>query len=142
MNLKYRLQINDKSYGYRLPTREEWFFAARGGNKNNKGYVYAGDFVGAQLTSNNSWIGPSLAKSKKPNVLSLYDMSGNVSEWACSDVSHTKVYYYRLGGDWGGSSREYNLNDLYYYGEPASCNGFEPHCGSRYIGFRVVRSVK
>ena len=78
---------------FRLPTSAEWEYAARGGNK-SKGYVYSG--------SNNpddvAWYkdnafdvgeghpdyGTHPVKSKKPNELGLYDMSGNVLEW-CSD---------------------------------------------------------
>ena len=70
---------------FRLPTEAEWEFAARGGNK-SKGYKYAGsnsiDNV-AWYTSNSSFR-TSPVKTKSPNELSLYDMSGNVYEW-CQD---------------------------------------------------------
>ncbi len=70
---------------FRLPTEAEWEFAARGGNK-SKGYKYAGsnsiDNV-AWYTSNSS-SKTHAVKTKSPNELGIYDMSGNVSEW-CQD---------------------------------------------------------
>ena len=72
---------------FRLPTWDEWEFAARGG-KYSRHYEYSG--------SNNiddvAWsddIHP--VGTKQPNELGLYDMSGNVGEW-CS--GRPNDYYY------------------------------------------------
>ena len=77
---------------FRLPTEAEWEFAARGGTK-SAGYKYSGsneiDAVAWQWDNAGSKggtpdYGSHVVKSKKPNELGLYDMSGNVWEW-CYD---------------------------------------------------------
>lgn len=70
---------------FRLPTEQEWEYAARGG-KYSKGYKYAGsdnlEEVAWLVTNADAKSHP--VASKKPNELGIYDMSGNVYEW-CED---------------------------------------------------------
>ena len=70
---------------FRLPTEAEWEFAARGGNK-SKGYTYSGSNAIGDVAwyTSNSESKTHVVKTKTPNELGIYDMSGNVCEW-CSD---------------------------------------------------------
>jgi len=75
---------------FRLPSEEEWEFAARGGKKNMSNQRYAGATTldGEGWYEGNSSSKTHPVRSKKPNALGIYDMSGNVSEW-CYDAYRT-----------------------------------------------------
>ena len=70
---------------FRLPSEAEWEFAARGGKK-SKGYKYAGsNIIGDVAWYKDNCNGRTHpVKTKTPNELGLYGMSGNVEEW-CQD---------------------------------------------------------
>jgi formylglycine-generating enzyme required for sulfatase activity len=82
---------------FRLPTEAEWEFAARGGNK-SKGFRYSGsddinEVAWYDMNSRDGYFHESTGfpeaqihpvKSKQPNELGIYDMSGNAFE-RCSD---------------------------------------------------------
>ncbi len=70
--------------GYRLLTKKEWEYAARGG-KLSKGYKFSGsndiDEVAWYEPSEGNCIDVFEVGLKKPNELGIYDMLGNMSEW-------------------------------------------------------------
>ena len=70
---------------FRLPTDAEWEYAARGGIE-SKGYKYSGSnsIDNVAWYSSNSSTKTHAVKTKSPNELGIYDMSGNVLEW-CQD---------------------------------------------------------
>jgi len=72
--------------GYRLPTEMEWEYAALGTNK-SKEYLYSGsddiNEIAVYLRNSNKELMP--VKTKAPNSIGIYDMSGNVCE-LCYDI--------------------------------------------------------
>lgn len=101
-------EANWSASGYRLPTEMEWMWAAMGATRGS-GYAgpthltgYGQKFVGSDSTKtdgsggtrvigNYGWYDNNAENTthsvgcKAPNILGLYDMSGNVSEW-CWDL--------------------------------------------------------
>ena len=86
---------------FSLPSEEQWEFAAKGGRA-TLGYEYAGsndiDDVAWCNIIRHSPTSTTSVKSKSPNELGLYDMSGNVFE-LCSNGK-------ARGGSWRSSSKE------------------------------------
>ena len=110
---------------FRVPSEAQWEYAARGGNK-SKGYIYSG----SNTIDDVAWYSSSTThpvKTKAPNELGIYDMSGNVLEW-CSDWygsyssaaqtdptgPSTGLYRVKRGGSWGYHARACRVAFRYY----------------------------
>jgi formylglycine-generating enzyme required for sulfatase activity len=78
---------------YRLPTEAEYEYAARGGKKSHN-FNYSGSNNANDVAwyTDNSNGQTHHVGEKKPNELSIVDMSGNIWEW-CSDWY--QMYYYK-----------------------------------------------
>jgi formylglycine-generating enzyme required for sulfatase activity len=94
---------------YRLPTENEWKYAAQGGPI-SYGYPYSG----SDNIDDVAWYLPDIGVSnpddpaagsthivgqKAPNELGLYDMTGNVWEWCGDEILNSQDRIYR-GGSW------------------------------------------
>lgn len=92
-------KLNDSTgLDFRLPTEEEWKFAAKGGVKSNN-YTYSGsdDINDVAWYSGNSNKIQDIA-SKQSNELGFYDMSGNYAEVCSSEPLNIDGRTY--GGCW------------------------------------------
>lgn len=137
-------KLNEKTgKTFRLPTEAEWEYAARGGKK-SKGYKYSGsnniDDVAWYYGNSNNKTHP--VKTKRPNELGIYDMSGNVWEW-CSDnygayssSSQTNPtgpssgsYRVDRGGSWHYNAGSCRVSTRFFS---------NPSDGYYYLGFRLA----
>lgn len=110
------VQINSAN-GYRLPTSEQWQYAAKGGQNYDYSGSYNLDEVG-WYEKNSGYMTHPVAQ-KKANGYGLYDMSGNVEEWVWGDrYGREDEYGHALGGAYTqiviNTSTHYNTKDRFY----------------------------
>ncbi|MBO4728468.1 MAG: SUMF1/EgtB/PvdO family nonheme iron enzyme [Spirochaetaceae bacterium] len=123
--------------GFRLPTSDEWEYAANGG----EGYKYAGsnDIDEVGWYKNNSETKTHPVAQKKPNGYGLCDMSGNVSEW-CWDSASYKYSSYKYDSDQhvvrGGA-----IYDSSSKCEVGKTDDYMSYGKSSHYGFRIVRRM-
>jgi sulfatase modifying factor 1 len=153
--IKWTVTVNRRANGYRLPTEQEWEYAA-GGGQLSKNYTYSGSNVinevawfwqnsGDKLLSgfwhykvieaNDCKTKPVGAKA--PNELGIHDMSGNVRvlcwDWYGKSLN-TESGDNRVlrGGGWLGGD---------FCCESAYRTKFEPYQKrARDVGFRICRN--
>lgn len=117
--------------GFRLPTEEEWTYAAHGGNSHEE-FAYSGS--DKDKISEIAWYKRNARKTSEPakknaNSLGIYDMTGNVWEW-CFDFSK-KDSSSRIakGGSWSYDERFCKISDFYVR---------NPHQKFDCLGLRLV----
>ena len=99
-------KINNQSkLSFSLPSSSQWLYAAKGGNK-SQGYTFSGSNTPGDV----AWYSANTTakqnvKTKAPNELGIYDMSGNVAEMTSSvGSSGSHNYYYYYGGGYTHAS--------------------------------------
>ena len=128
---------NETKLTFSLPSAEQWKYAAKGGNK-SQNYTYSGSntpgdvaWYAANCTSKQK------VKTKAPNELGIYDMSGNVAEFT-NTLYHTNYYgsFERYGGSYSSSSSGIGNTDCIYTNTDLQTS---PYSGS---GFRLILTCK
>jgi len=124
------LTIDTSRNGYRLPTNMEWHhFANPGMDTVSYGEMYPYANIG---TSSLQFVG-----TRRPNLWGIYDVVGNVSEWA-----GTKLYangvptYYSLGGGANSDGKRLTQDDD-VYGQTNGC-----YTPPSFLGFRCIRRLR
>lgn len=136
--------------GKRLPSEEEWEWAASAGNLQNR-YPWGNEDINNKTQFANFWQGlfpfenrledgfanSAAIKSFPPNALGLYEMAGNVWEWSSSSVKSRDGSSLQVIK--GGS---YLCNDSYCAGYQIS-NRMKTTKDSamNHLGFRCVRDI-
>jgi formylglycine-generating enzyme required for sulfatase activity len=123
---EYIKQLNKMAAdGFRLPTEAEWEYACRSGGKKLRYGTHNDQITGETANQEgeaDGYIKSAPVGSYPPNLLGLFDMSGNVSEWT-ADWYDREYYTYspkenpkgadaqkarhfaRRGGSWYNKSR-------------------------------------
>ncbi|MDF7800703.1 SUMF1/EgtB/PvdO family nonheme iron enzyme [Pontiellaceae bacterium B1224] len=135
--------------GYRLPTGEEWEYAARGGvasrfawgnqiTHNEANYFSSSEYNydtsstrGFHPDFSTDWPGTSPAGTFAPNGYGLYDVSGNVAEW-CWDEDVVDGSRYMHDGSWIDGAEYLRCGSIFLQ---------FPDRATVFDGFRTVRKA-
>lgn len=115
-----------------LPSAKVWEYAAHGGS-DNETYLYVGNDdvnkVAWYKDNSGGKVHPSDGQQgKEPNMLDLYDMSGNVSE-LCNSPFDENGLYTICGGNYDSPASEVTTS---------SRKGFDTNAKDKHVGFRII----
>lgn len=131
---------------FRLPTEAEWQFAAKGGIYTH-GYRYSGSpyFLEVAWIDSNSGGETHVVKTKDPNELGIYDMSGNVFEWLQDWYGlYSEEEQYNPTGPETGSYRMLTgggWNLTYAHARVTYRDYHYPHYAISHLGLRIVMEL-
>lgn len=117
---------------FELPSADVWEYAAHGG-ENKETYLYVGDDdvnkVAWYKDNSDGHTHPSDGQQEKePNMLDLYDMSGNVGE-ICKTPFGDSGLFTICGGDFDSPASEVTAS---------SRKGFDTNAKDKHVGFRII----
>lgn len=123
---------NETKLNFSLPTSSQWLYAAKGGNK-SQNYTYSGSNTPGDV----AWYAANCSqkqkvKTKAPNELGIYDMSGNVAELVADRYVSNYNYSY-FGGSWADKAT--NITRASYGQQDGQGSNGE-------VGFRLILTCK
>ena len=129
---------NATKLNFSIPSGSQWKYAAKGGSK-SQNYKYSGSNTPGDVawySANSSY--RRNVKTKAPNELGIYDMSGNVGEFV---IEKSGGYNYVYGGCYKSASDYITVssNTYCYYGQWGSA-GYSFNYSNSDIGagFRLI----
>ncbi|MBP1910130.1 formylglycine-generating enzyme family protein [Methanolobus bombayensis] len=150
-----RLNENEDTEKYRLPSEAEWEYACRAGTATRYSFGDDESELNEYCYYGNLDIGSHPVGQKKPNPFGLYDMHGNSWEWVqdmyfdsyegapadgsareTTDIADISSWVMRVlrGGSWQTSAAGCRSTSRYYYPQVVKRN-------SSRIGLRVLREI-
>lgn len=148
-----KLNKQENTNKYRLPTEAEWEYACRAGSKTafTNGDITKKDWIHNAKLDQISWYSANSERKthpvgqKEPNKWGVYDMHGNVWEW-CQDRYGRYPYQYLIDPEGASSGTRRVFKGGSWLNDAAQCrsaNRFRdiPSFKSRYLGFRLVMTV-
>ena len=119
------------AYEYSLPTTDEWEFAARAGTRtsrffgNEPAYLDRYAWYGANSDEHTHRVG-----LLRPNVLGLFDVYGNVTEW-CQPIDSSRAAHMPLRGGHYRATPKFLRSSMHVH--------FDSQSKVSIVGFRIVK---